>query len=120
MRYLHPLLTFVGVLGLALLLTGQARVPQGKVDPCKLQGAVFVEQVESFADYKVFVEDVEGFADLLVFQEQARGFADRPGLWYFTDVRGFADFTVAFTQVKGFADFSIYYTEFKSIAGCRK
>jgi Family of unknown function (DUF6150) len=119
MRYIHLLLTFAGVFLVSLTAYGQGG-SLGKVDPCKLQGSVFIEQVESFADYKVFVEDVENFADLLVFKELARSFADRPGLWYITDVRGFADFTVAFTPVKGFADFSIYFTDFKSIAGCRK
>lgn len=93
--------------------------PSG-VDICSLKGAVYVEEVESFAQYKVFVDDVESFADLVVFKEQAAAFADRPGLWYLTDVRAFADFTVAFTDVKGFADFSIYFTEFKTLAGCRK
>lgn len=90
-----------------------------QVDPCTLHGAVYIEEVEGFANYKVFVEDVEAFSDLMVFKEQARSFADRSGLWYLTDVRAFADFTVAFTDVKGFADFSIYFTEFKSLAGCR-
>ncbi|MEM0999346.1 MAG: DUF6150 family protein [Bacteroidota bacterium] len=88
-------------------------------DPCELQGAVFIEEVESFADYRVFRENVEGFADLLVFREQARTFADRPGLWYFTDNRAMADFTIAFTETQGFDDFSVFFTDFKSIAGCR-
>jgi len=87
---------------------------------CQLKGAVYIEEVESFAKYKVFVEDVESFADLRVYKEQAQSFADRPGLWYITDVRAFADFTVAFTDVKGFADFSIYFTDFKTLAGCTR
>jgi hypothetical protein len=90
------------------------------IDVCSLYGAVYVEEVESFAKYRVFVEDVEAFSDLVVFKEQAQSFADRNGMWYFTDVRAFADFTVAFTDVKGFADFSVYFTEFKTTAGCRK
>lgn len=89
------------------------------IDPCTLHGAVFIEEVEGFGQYKIFREDVEAFSDLLVFKEQARSFADRSGLWYITDIRAQADFTVAFTDVKGFADFSIYYTDFKSLAGCR-
>lgn len=90
------------------------------VDPCTLRGAVFVEEIESFADFRVFKESVEAFADVLIFQEQARSFADRPGLWYFTDVRAQADFTIAFTETQGFADFSVFFTDFKSIAGCRQ
>lgn len=89
------------------------------VDPCGLHGAVYVESVESFATYKVFVDDAEAFADLRVFKEGVRSFADKPGRWYFTDNRAFADFTVAFVPVKGFAHFSIYYTEFQSLSGCR-
>lgn len=89
------------------------------VDPCTLYGAVYVEEVESFADYRVFREEDEGFSDLIVFKEQARSFADRNGLWYFTDVRGFADFTISFTEVRGFADLNVHFTEFKSLAGCR-
>ncbi|HHG85453.1 MAG TPA: hypothetical protein ENJ82_11965 [Bacteroidetes bacterium] len=89
------------------------------VDACSLSGAVFVEEIPSFANYQIFLEDVEAFADLLVYKEQSRSFADRPGLWYFTNNRAVADFSVAFTDVKGFADFSIFVTDFKSIAGCR-
>lgn len=105
-------------------MTGSGNVdevlPKGQIDPCNLYGAVFVEQVESFADYKVFKEDDEVFSDLIVFREQAKSFADRNGLWFFTDVKGFADFTIAFTEVRGFADFSVHITEFKSLAGCKK
>lgn len=115
------------ILGLALFGNSHFLAPfaapsmeaQG-VNPCGLYGAVYIEEVESFAKYRVFVEDVEAFADLLVFKEQARSFADRPGLWYITDVRAFADFTVSYTEVKAFADFSIYYSDFKSLAGCRQ
>lgn len=89
------------------------------VDPCRLQGAVFVEEVESFATYRVFAEDVENFADLRVYKEPVRGFADKVGRWHFTDTKSFADFSVAFVDVKVRADFSIYYTEFQSLSGCR-
>lgn len=89
------------------------------IDPCGLYGPVFVEEIEGFADYRIFVEDVESFADLVVFKEQAASFADRSGLWFLTDNRAFAKFTVAYTEVQGFADFSVYFSEFKSVAGCR-
>ncbi|HEX2901339.1 MAG TPA: DUF6150 family protein [Bacteroidia bacterium] len=92
---------------------------QAAVDPCQLQGAVFVEEVEAFATYRVYLEDVENFADLRVFKESVRGFADKPGRWHFTDTKAFADFTVAFVNVRARADFSIYYTEFQSLSGCR-
>lgn len=89
------------------------------IDPCQLKGAVYVEEVESFATYKVFVEDVEAFADLRVYKENVRAFADKPGRWYLTDNKAFADFSVAFVPVKAFAQFSIFYTEFQSLAGCK-
>lgn len=90
------------------------------VDYCKLGGVVYVQTVQGFADYNVFVEDVEAFSQMLVYQETSPGFADAPGLWYFTEVRGFADFSIYITDVKAFADFSIHYTDFKSLAGCRR
>lgn len=87
-------------------------------DYCKLKGAVFIEEVANFADYRVFIEDVDAFAQLNVFKEEAETFATEPGYWYFTDVRGFADFTIYVEDVKGFADFTIAYTEYRSSAGC--
>lgn len=115
-------MNFLSLLCFALMAFAQPvdhRSATMGIDPCQLQGAVFVESVEAFATYKVFVEDVESFADLRVYKEGTRGFADKPGRWYFTDNRAFADFTVAFVSVKAFAQFSIYYTEFQSLAGCK-
>jgi hypothetical protein len=86
---------------------------------CDLYGAVFIEEVAGFANYRVHVEDVEAFADLLVFKEDAQAFANEPGHWYITDVKAFADFTIYVEEVKGFADFSIFYTDFRTTAGCR-
>lgn len=88
-------------------------------DYCKLYGAVYVEDVAAFANYKVFVEDIESFADLVVYKENTEAFADQPGYWYFTDVKGFADFTIYLEPVKSFADFSIAYTEFRTAVGCQ-
>ena len=85
---------------------------------CKLKGAVYIEEVANFANYRVFVEEVEAFAQLNVFKEEAETFATEAGYWYFTDVRGFADFTIYIEDVKGFADFTIAYTEYRSSAGC--
>jgi len=104
-----------------LCLGARAPEPAAKpIDPCKLQGAVFVVQVASFADYRVFVQDVEAFADLVVYKEEAQVYADRPGHWYLTDVRGFADFTIFIEDVEAFADFSIAYTPFRTAAGCQR
>jgi Family of unknown function (DUF6150) len=115
-------MNFLSILVCTLLSFAQpvdSRLSQAAIDPCSLHGIVYVEEVESFAKYKVFVEDAEAFADLRVCKEPVLAFADKPGRWHFTDNRAFADFTVAFVTVKSFANFSIYYTEFQSLAGCR-
>lgn len=88
-------------------------------DVCELRGAVFVETVAAFADYRIFIEDSEGFADLIVYKENSEAFANEYGHWYFTTNKGFADFTVFIEDVKGFADFSVAYTDFRTAAGCR-
>lgn len=88
-------------------------------DVCKLSGVVFVETVESAADYRIYVEDDEAFAKLRVFQETSPSFASSPGFWYFTDNRNLADFTVSIVNMQAFADFTIFYTDFRSLAGCQ-
>jgi hypothetical protein len=63
---------------LGSLLAGPS-VPTAEAPPeeiCRLEGAVFVESVAAFADYRIFVEDVEGFADLVVFREDSEAFAN--------------------------------------------
>jgi hypothetical protein len=45
-------------------------------------------------------------------------YADREGLWYFTDKKEFADFTVYFEPKKGLAEFSVYFIDVESFAGC--
>lgn len=111
----------LGLLTATLLTLGAVpRSVPARVDPCKLQGAVYVVQAAAFADYRVFVQDVEAFADLVVYREEAEVYADRPGHWYLTDVRGFADFTIYLEDVESFADFSIAYTPFRTAAGCQR
>lgn len=86
---------------------------------CELQGAVFVENHPSFADYRVFIEEAETFGKLKVFREDAEAFANKAGYWYFTDTRGFADFSIFIEDQKGFEDFTISFTEFRNLAGCQ-
>lgn len=88
-------------------------------DICELQGSVFVENHPSFADYRVFVEETETFGKLKVFREEAEAFANKPGYWYFTDTRGFADFSIFIEDQKGFEDFTISFTDFRNLAGCQ-
>ena len=92
-------------------------IPQ-QIDPCKLKGAVFVERYRNYADYSVYVEQVEAFGKLKVFKEDAAIFATEAGWWYFTDQRGFADFTIYIEETKGFENFTISFTKFRSSAGC--
>jgi Family of unknown function (DUF6150) len=122
LQLIEAKMNFISILICAVLGLSRpvdSRSPVATIDPCSLHGMVYVEPVESFATYKVFVEDAEAFADLRVFKETVQAFADKPGHWYFTDTKAFADFTVSLVSVKAFANFSIYYTEFQTLAGCR-
>ncbi|MCC3155623.1 DUF6150 family protein [Hymenobacter sp. 15J16-1T3B] len=95
----------------------------GYADPCKLYGAIYLERDprrRGFCSATVYVEQQEAFASLVVFQEANKLFADKAGLWYITDARDFADFTVLVTDNRSFADFGIFYTKVRSFAGCRK
>jgi hypothetical protein len=85
---------------------------------CELRGSVFIEENPDRADLLIFEEDSEAFADLLVYETDNALFADRPGIWYFTNDRAFANFSVCFVESKNNADFSVYFTSFESFAGC--
>ena len=94
-------------------------IPQRvKASYCELKGSVFVVDDPRQANYKVYEEDSEAFADMLVFETDNSLYADEPGVWYFVNNIGFADFTVYFVNSKDKADFSVYYTSFESMAGC--
>ena len=88
-------------------------------DVCRIFGGIYIEQDKSRAQFYVFEEETEGFADLLVFEEENRLFADQSGVWYFTEERGLADFTIWFTESRSAADFSVYFTDVVSFAGCK-
>lgn len=90
-----------------------------RIDPCKLKGAVFIEAHRNLADFSVYVERVEAFGKVKVFREEAAVFAKEAGYWYFTDQRGFADFTIFVEETRGFEDFTISFTEYRSAAGCQ-
>jgi hypothetical protein len=110
---------------LAFLISGlhadgrpEAGAP-GQLDVCRIFGAVYEEKNPRYADYRVHVEESEDFSDLVVFRQDNRLFADRAGLWFFTDKKEFADFSVYFDKQRGTADFSISFTDTESFAGCR-
>ncbi|MEZ4825314.1 MAG: DUF6150 family protein [Bacteroidia bacterium] len=119
MRIILNILLFV--LFSAPVFSGFATKPQPRPvkDICDLYGAVYVEDVRAFADYKIFVEEIESFADVVVFREETEAFATEPGHWFFTDTKGFANFSIYVEETKAFADFSLAYTEFRTAVGCR-
>ncbi len=108
-------------LGIFLLAPGVPPVAfSNQIDYCRIFGAVYVEKKSSQADYRVYIEESEAFADILVYKADNRLFADKEGLWYFTDVKAFADFTVYFEKKKGLAEFSICFTDTEIFAGCNR
>ncbi len=92
----------------------------GQIDYCRIFGAVYVENKPGRADYHVYVEESEAFADIVVYKADNRLFADKEGLWYFTDKKAFADFTVYFEKEKGLAEFSVCFTDSEAFAGCNR
>ncbi len=85
---------------------------------CELRGSFYIEEYPDRADFLIYEDDSEAFADLLIYETDNALFADKPGIWFFTDKRAFADFTIYFVQSKGNADFTVYFTSFESFAGC--
>ena len=90
------------------------------LDICELRGTVYIEEDPDLANFFLYEEESEAFADFLIFETDNALFATEPGVWYFTDQRGFADFTVYFAESKGQADFTVYFTTFESFAGCNR
>lgn len=85
---------------------------------CELRGSFYIEEYPDRANFLIYEEESEAFADMLIYETDNALFADKPGLWYFTDQRAFADFTIYFVESKGNADFTVYFTSFESFAGC--
>lgn len=85
---------------------------------CELRGTVYIEEYPDHANFLIYEEDSEAFADMLIFETDNALFATEAGIWYFTDQKGFADFSVYFVESKGNSDFTVYFTSFESLAGC--
>jgi hypothetical protein len=92
---------------------------QGRLDPCKIFGRIYIEKDRNYADFKVYVEETEAFAHLVVCKQANKFFADRQGQWYFTNDKREADFWIYIETEKGRSDFSIAYTNTESFAGCK-
>ena len=102
------------------ILFGLATISNAQEKPyCKLQGSIFETPTKQGADFWVYEEESEAFADMLVFEEENKLYADEPGVWYFVDNIGLADFRVFFTKERSEADFIIYYTDSSTFAGCK-
>ena len=86
---------------------------------CKLQGSVFATETKQGSDFWVYEEESEAFADMLIFEEENKLYATEPGIWYFVDNIGLADFTIYFTKEKSEADFVVYFTDSITFAGCQ-
>lgn len=99
---------------------GSVQVNPQPLDICDLKGTVYIEEVPERANFFLYEEESEAFADFLIYETDNALFATEPGVWYFTDQRGFADFTVYFVDTKGHADFTVYFTSFESFAGCNQ
>jgi hypothetical protein len=111
------------LLVLWLWWTGMATalLPQSRPTPCDVFGQIYVEKDPYLATFRVFVEKNNEFnADVVVFEENNALFADKPGFWYFTDKRGFANYSIAYVQDRNVADFVIYFTNRELYAGCNK
>jgi hypothetical protein len=94
--------------------------PVSQPDFCELKGAVYVEKNDAnMAQFSVYIQESEAFAQVLVFEEDSRTYADKPGLWYFVENPGMADFIIYYVEEEGMADFSIYFTDIASFAGCQ-
>jgi hypothetical protein len=101
---------------LSLLFSLKAEAQNGW---CQLKGAVFVDTNPARVQYRVFIEESESFADMLVFKASNTLFADKPGLWYFTDARAQAAFSILIVKERSQADFSIHFVDTESFAGCQ-
>jgi len=85
---------------------------------CELKGTVYIEEFPERANFLIYEEDSEAFADMLIYEMDNALFATKAGIWYFTDQKGFADFSVYFVESKGNSDFTVYFTSYESLAGC--
>jgi len=90
---------------------------------CEIYGSVYLERDprrKANTQYTIFEETEEAFANLVVYKEDNKLFADKPGLWYITTNRDFADFVIFVSPNRNVADFSVNFTTVRSFAGCKE
>jgi hypothetical protein len=109
-------LSFVGSAATAKPTTAKAGVVKaGKVPACilkgkRLQGQVYIEKSKYSATFKVYQASTKYSSDLSVFSTKYQYSANKCGIWYFTNSKYSADFSVYFVNSKYSADFSVYFT----------
>jgi len=109
-----------GLILCAALLLSTGSVGPTEIDPCQVFGQIYIEREDPHrADVFVYEEKTEAFADLLVFEEDNMLMADSPGLWYFTENRGMADFVIYAVDTRNESHFSVFFTDVQSFAGCK-
>jgi hypothetical protein len=114
-------MSFIFVLWLYWVGAIANRPLQSRPTPCDVFGQIYVEKDPYLATFRVFVEKNNEFnAHVVVFEETNPLFADKPGFWYFTNKRGFANYSIAYVQDRNIADFVIYFTDRELYAGCNR
>ena len=103
------------IAGLLIQLLGYQQNPY-----CKIYGSFFEVDYAHQADYIIYEEESEGSADVIVYEQLNRLYADRPGMWFFTDKKDFAQYKIYFSKKRQDAHFSVYFTTFESFAGCNQ
>jgi Family of unknown function (DUF6150) len=92
-----------------------------RVHPCDVFGVIHISKDPYLAQFRVYVETEADYrADVIVFKEDNQLYADRQGIWFVTDKRGFATYTVAYVTDRSQADFIVYFTEKENFAGCNR
>lgn len=92
------------------------------IDFCRIYGSVYFERDprrQASAHFTVFEESEEAFANLVVYKEDNKLFADKPGLWYETKSRDFADYIIFISPNRNMADFGVHFTTVRGFAGCK-
>jgi uncharacterized protein DUF6150 len=110
---MKSIISFLALLGLVLGANAQVK------PYCKLSGSVYESPTKQGSDFWVFEEESEAFADMLIFEEENKLYATEPGVWFFVENEGLADFKVFFTKEKSEADFIVYFVDSTTFAGCK-
>jgi len=93
------------------------KVPACILKGKRLSGSVFIANSKYSANFSVFQGSSKYSTDLSVFSTNSKYSATTCGVWYFTNSKYNADFSVYFVNSKYNADFSVYFVNSKYNAG---